>query len=161
MSKIVFKEFIRDLNPVIVDEHGSSYVRGQIILKKQTLERKNFTKEITVKEFRPAKAPRIGVMVALDDGRWGWSIINAKEEFDGTITHEYEVKYEQDGKQKTKKLKVEKPVWTAERVWEYGTRLAIERAEGEQPVPAIIPAAARSSIKKFERRVKGYLEAKK
>jgi hypothetical protein len=158
MSKIVLKEYIRDPINVITDENGITYIRGQLVTEKATFTRGEFQKEIEVEAFKPTRGPKIGVLVALDDGRWGWSLISPHEKLNDVLTDDYVINFEHDGKRKTKTITAKKPVWTADRVWEYGTRLAVERATGEQPTPKFIPAIAKPSIKKFEKRIQAYFK---
>jgi hypothetical protein len=134
MSKVVLKQFIRSNVPEIVsDEHGNVYRH----------------------EGRPN---RIGVLVSTGPGKWGYSIISPKEDFSEVIPKQWEVTFTKNGEQRTKRINGTMKVWNAKRIWEFGTRLAEERAEGIQPMPTIIPKAAKKDIERFQKRMEHYFK---
>jgi hypothetical protein len=100
------------------------------------------------------KGPRIGVMVAIDADHIGWSLISPKERFDETLSEKVIITTPKGKKEITKQV----PVWNTKRIWEFGTRLAIERATGEVPQPKIIPRAIEQNLQKFKKRAKAYFK---
>jgi hypothetical protein len=149
MSKIVLKQYVRLDVPVIHDEVGTPYIRAQYVIDE------------TGKEWiQPVRGPRIGVMVALEDGRWGWSVISPKEDLNemGALVEPREIKYQKGEKVHTKKLSKPVRLWDADRIWKYGTELATHRAEGHIATPVIIPNVDKSSIEKFQHRMTAYFK---
>lgn len=110
--------------------------------------------DLGIKFVQQTRGPKIGVLVALDKDRIGWSLISEKEHFDEIVTETYVVTTPKGVKNVTK----EKPVWNAERIWEFGTRLAVERAKGEQPIPQIVPRLVEKEVKQFKKRVNAYFK---
>jgi hypothetical protein len=100
------------------------------------------------------RGPRIGVLVALDKNKIGWSLISKKEDLSEKISEKREI-HTPNG---VKIVKVTKPVWNSERIWEYGTRLAVERAAGTTPTPKVIPNIVKKELQKFEKRVNAYFK---
>jgi len=128
-EQILLKEYIRLPMPDIVNYEGANYVRE-------------------------GRAPKIGVMVALDKNRWGWSVISPREDLFEVIPAQREVTV--NGKTKT--INGVAKVWSAEKIWERGTFIALERALGDAPTPKIVPSVARKSIERFQNRMKRYFK---
>jgi hypothetical protein len=95
------------------------------------------------------RGPKIGVIVALDKERIGWSLISEKEDLSETL-EEKKVIETPKGK---KTITVKTPIWNSKRIWDYGTRLAVERANGEQPVPKIIPKVVQRELEFFKKKI--------
>jgi hypothetical protein len=133
-SKVVLKQFIRANTPEFASDPQGNVYRL---------------------EGRPN---RIGVLVSTGPGKWGYSIISPKEDFTEVIPKEWEVTFTKNGKTQTKKMNKTMRVWNSKRIWEFGTRLAEERAEGLQPMPKIIPKAARKDIERFQKRMEHYFK---
>jgi len=128
-ESIALKEFIRLPVPECFNFEGANYVRE-------------------------GRGPRIGVMVALDDKRWGWSVISPREELFETEEVPQEINV--NGILKTVLRKHRK--WNAEKIWERGTFIALDRAMGNIPTPEIIPSVAKRSIGRFKIRMKRYFK---
>jgi len=101
------------------------------------------------------RGPKIGVMIALAPNKIGYSLISPYEDFDEKEEETLEVKCK-DGK--VRKVKHKFPVWTAERRWEFGERLATERAKGEVPLPKYTPEIAKHSLEHFRKRAEAYFK---
>jgi hypothetical protein len=127
MSKVVLKEYVRVGYPgqTAVNEYGSKFVQV-------------------------SRGPKIGVMVANEKKQIGWSLLSEKEDLSETID---EVKLIDTGKGRQKKVVVKTPVWTSQRVWDTGTRIALERADGEAPFPEITPRVIQRALNHFKSRV--------
>jgi len=128
-EQIVLKEYIRRPVPDMLSYRGANY-------------------------WREGRGERIGVMIALDKNRWGFSIISPLEDLTEKEANTREIIV----KGKPKSVKTLKRKWTSDSIWERGTFIALERAMGDAPNPKIIPKVAIPSIKKFERRMKAYFK---
>jgi hypothetical protein len=126
---IMLKEYIRMPMPDSVNYNGT-----------------NFRKE--------GRSPRVGVLVALDANRWGYSIISPNENMEDCIPAQREITV--NGKKKI--INYAEKKWSAESSWEYGTFIAIDRALGTLPMPEIMPGFARKQIANFQNRMKRYFK---
>jgi len=124
MSRIAFREYIRVPMPDVVNYEGVNYVKQ-------------------------GKGPKIGVMVCLEDQRWGWSMVSPEEDLTVTKT----IKTGKNGEHSYLKI-LPKP---SKEVWEMGTFIALDRALGAD-TPEIIPNIARRSIHRFEDRMRRYFK---
>jgi hypothetical protein len=94
------------------------------------------------------RGPKIGVLIALDKDKIGWSLLSEKENLNEKTTEKRVIKLP-DGQLKTITIKV--PVWTTKRIWQYGTLLAYNRATGEVPTPKIVPNIIKRELKRFQK----------
>jgi len=129
-DKIMLKEFIRLPTPEVLNYNGANYVRE-------------------------GRGPRIGVMVALDKNRWGWSVISPQENLHDCIPAQREIEI----KGKKKIINYSEKVWNSENIWERGTFIALDRAMNPELTPEIVPAAAKASINRFKERMDRYFKA--
>jgi len=127
--KIALKEYIRLSVPTTLEFEGAQY-------------------ELV------GRGPRIGVLVALDDGKWGWSVIAPEENLEAIKKSERTILVRGNEKVVTHNEKV----WNAERIWDFGTQIAIGRALGFTETPAIAPTIALSSIRRFKQRMQRYFK---
>jgi hypothetical protein len=95
------------------------------------------------------RGPKIGVMVALDKQHIGWSLISEKEDLSEKIVEKRTI----DTPKGKKTIEVGIPIWNSKRIWDYGTRLAIERAKGEQPTPEVVPNVIKRELTRFKRKI--------
>jgi len=137
MSKesIKLKEYIRIPHPETVNYDGTTYVRQ-------------------------GRSPRIGVLVAIDKDRWGWSIISPLEPLTKKVVIPKGKLIVENGKKifkATSMTSVEKRI-PAEEVWEMGTFIALDRAMNPELTPEIIPTVAKASINRFKLRMARYFK---
>jgi hypothetical protein len=96
------------------------------------------------------RGPKIGVMVALKDGTWGFSIIGPYTDVNPSIPALRSYKMP-DGTEHY--IVTEQRLWTAKDKWEFGVKIAYLRAKGLMSEPSLIPPEAEHSIKEFEIKV--------
>jgi hypothetical protein len=136
MSQIKLKQYLRAPSPLVVrDEFGVPY-------------------------RREGRAQRIGVIVSTGPGKMGYSLISPRESFEGSHEIEQEVSFEINGKPQKKTLSKNVKDWNAAKIWQFGTDLATDRADGKErsegPNPSIVHPAVSKQIKEFQDRMKRY-----
>lgn len=128
----VLKQYIRENAPEFAsDEFGNTYRL----------------------EGRPK---RIGVLIATGKDKMGFSIISPKETFTEVLPKTKEISFDKNGKKIKKTVRYDESVWTKQSIWDYGTRLATDRANGEAENPTIVPIYIRRQIEQFKDRMKRY-----
>jgi hypothetical protein len=136
MSQIKLKQYLRAPSPLVVyDEFGVPY-------------------------RREGRAQRIGVIVSTGPGKMGFSILSPMENLEGSHRVEKEVSFEINGKPHKKTLSKRIKDWNSAKIWQFGTELAVDRAEeisrSEGPNPKIVHPAISKQIKEFQNRMKRY-----
>lgn len=129
-KKIILKEYIRGTYP------------------------KSVRTDDGVEYRRVGKGNKVGVMIALDSGEFGFSLVSPEETFDEKVSRV--IKFTRNGMEYTKV--VEQNKWTDKAIWDYGTCIAIERAEGDLPIPSIVPKFAERQIKRFKEKIEHHIK---
>jgi hypothetical protein len=102
---------------------------------------------------------RIGVIVSTGPGKIGYSIIHEDDEKsfkEKKIQQSHSVAYVHNGEEKTKTVTKNVKVWDSEKIWERGTFMAAQRADGNEKNPAEVPRFVQRQIDNFKTRMEHY-----
>lgn len=99
---------------------------------------------------RPRK---IGVMVSTGPGKMGFSLISPEENLNDCRPTQRDISITRNGKQETLTIHGREKIWSGPKIWEFGTNLALERAEGRDKNPTEISRSVKRQIERFRNRM--------